>query len=344
MGSGIVQTIKDLKRNLWQGKNYDLSYVVEPGEWVIKWDGYSLTKNLNQKGLLKARTTTLPLGLKKQIIHFGSLHTWRSAHNSNKKILTCFHLDPKNPRIKNLEQTEKQIDLFHTSCQITRNKLIEIGIPKKKIVVIPLGINLALFKPKSKKKIREKLGLPLNQPIIGSFQKDGEGWGKGEKPKTIKGPDILVQTITRLKKYKPFVLLTGPARGYVKKELARRKIPYKHFYLKNYPSIAKLYPALDFYLITSRIEGGPKQILEAWASGVPVVATTVGMIPDIAQDQHNALLSKPEIKGLVQKSSLLLNNKPLQKKLVKNGLIAVKDYDWRKISQKYYQEIYKKII
>ena len=37
------------------------------------------------------------------------------------------------------------------------------------------------------KKIKHNLGIPEDYLVIGSFQKDGEGWGEGLKPKLIKG-------------------------------------------------------------------------------------------------------------------------------------------------------------
>ena len=49
------------------------------------------------------------------------------------------------------------------------------------------------------KKIKHNLGIPEDYLVIGSFQKDGEGWGEGLKPKLIKGPDIFIETIKLIK-------------------------------------------------------------------------------------------------------------------------------------------------
>jgi len=93
---------------------------------------------------------------------------------------------------------------------------------------------------------------------------------------------------------KIFVILTGPARGYVKKQLKKMKIPFKHLYLQNYQKIAKLYNLLDCYIISSRLEGGPLAILEVWASGIPLISTKVGMVADIAKDGFDSLLAETE--------------------------------------------------
>ena len=40
----------------------------------------------------------------------------------------------------------------------------------------------------------------------GSFQKDGDGWGRGNNPKLIKGPDIFIKTVQILKDKIPELL------------------------------------------------------------------------------------------------------------------------------------------
>ena len=143
-----------------------------------------------------------------------------------------------------------------------------------------------------KKSARAELGIPQSAFVVGSFQKDGVGWGDGMEPKLIKGPDIFVETMKRLKKDIPelFVLLSGPARGFVKKGLDEAGIPYWHGYLKAYPDIATLFQALDLYVVASRQEGGPKAILESMSSGVPLVTTRVGQAMDLVKHGENAFM------------------------------------------------------
>jgi len=355
MGRGKIKILKDIILNIFFDSKYNLSYVVEAANWSIKWDGKYITESLNKLNLMKARTTTSYLGLRNQIVHFGSLNTFLrengfyKSHESNKAVLTWFHFVPGDTRSKNITEAQKYLNIIHTSCNITKNNLISLGVESEKIVVIPLGVDLSLFKPVSieeKQKIKKQLGLPSDKIIVGSFQKDGVGWGKGLKPKLIKGPDIFVKVIGKLaKSYPIFVLLVGPARGYVKQELEKRKIFYKSVgYLKNFREIVRYYHALDLYLITSRIEGGPKQILEAWASGIPVVSTKVGMVPDISTDGENILLAEIEdIDEIVYKTEMIIKTKGLREKLIKNGLRVVQNYSWGKIAQRYYSEIYSKL-
>lgn len=332
-----------------------LFYIIESANWSIKWDGKYITGKLNNQKLLKARPTTAYKDIHNQIIHFGSVNTFltsegfRIPNKSNKVVLTWFHVVLDDPRIKFVKEAQKYVDVVHTASTITKEKLIEIGIPEEKIVVIPLGVDLNLFKPVSsqeKQKLREKLGIPKAKLVVGSFQKDGVGWEEGLKPKWVKGPDIFVEVIHKLRMdYDIFVLLTGPARGYIKRELDRIGVPYKHFFLKSYSEIPKYYNALDLYLVTSRVEGGPKAILEAMATGIPIISTKVGMAADMIKDGYNGLLTEVEdTRALSEKAGSIVEDRQLVNRLTDNALNTVKDYSWGKIAKGYYEKIYSTLI
>ena len=130
--------------------------------------------------------------------------------------------------------------------------------------------------------------------MVGSFLKDGVGLGDGLEPKLVKGPDVLVATLDRLRASVPelYVLLTGPARGYVRGELERIGVPYRHVLLDSRDGLARAYHALDVSLVASRQEGGPKAVLESLAAGVPLVATRVGQTPELVVDGENGLLAE----------------------------------------------------
>ena len=47
----------------------------------------------------------------------------------------------------------------------------------------------------NKTDLRKKFNIPQSAFVIGSFQKDGNGWGEGNEMKLIKGPDILINVL-----------------------------------------------------------------------------------------------------------------------------------------------------
>jgi glycosyltransferase involved in cell wall biosynthesis len=195
-----------------------------------------------------------------------------------------------------LRKHHERISRIQASNSQMRDTILESGISASKVFLIPIGINLSFFPLRNaddKLTARQQLGIPQSAFVIGSFQKDGIGWGEGNEPKLIKGPDVFLSVIRRIKDHIPelYVLLSGPARGYIKKGLDELKVPYSHIYLNSYPKIGKLYRALDLYLVTSRQEGGPKAILESMASGVPIVSTRTGQAVDLIKHGQNGWLT-----------------------------------------------------
>ncbi len=343
-----------LLKNFLFSSNIDLLYVVEPSNWSIKWDGEFIVNNLNKKNLLKAKMTYTHYGANSNIIHFGSINTFPKNKSvlkryqlANKKvILTWFHVVSGDTRLKYVRENIDTIHKIHTSSNITKTQLISAKIPEEKIEVIPLGIDLTKFYPikeQDKKLLKKTLKIPSNRYIIGSFQKDGEGWGEGLIPKMIKGPDVFVKVVRELANNIPIhVLLTGPARGFVIKKLQEYKIPFSHVYLKDYLKITHYYQILDLYLITSRIEGGPKALLEAMACGIPVVSTEVGMSPAVISQGENGFLSEVgNIEQLITNAKTLLLNKKLRNTVVINALSTIKNYSWEKATNSYYNRLYK---
>ncbi len=101
----------------------------------------------------------------------------------------------------------------------------------------------------------------------------------------MKGPDVLVDTVDRMRVAVPelHVLLTGPARGYVLRELDRLGVPSVHVSASSRDELARAYHALDVYVVSSRQEGGPKAVLESMAAGIPLVSTRVGQAQEIVR-------------------------------------------------------------
>jgi glycosyltransferase involved in cell wall biosynthesis len=329
-----------------------LYYVVEGANWSIDHDGRSITANLPR---FSSAVVTTCRGIRNSIVHFGSVNTFLSdggpklPHKSNKIIVTWFHISPGDRRIEFIPQAVKCVDLWHTACSITRNKLIKFGVPEEKITVIPLGVNLSAFgvpTPQQKENIRSKLGISKEKIVVGSFQKDGNGWGEGLEPKLIKGPDVFCDVVEKLsRRYDLFVVLTGPARGYVKQRLESSGIPYSHHFLNDPDEIADYYKALDLYIATGRHEGGPKSLVESLASGVPLVSTKAGMAPDVITDGENGFLCDvDDVDQIVRKSMMILEDQKKKERIVVNGLVTARQYDWNVIAQRYENCLYRRLL
>ena len=334
---------------------YKINFITEKKNWSIKWDGEyiksSIKKNLNKDLVFLSNFPVI--GSEKKVFHFGSQYMWldwgKILNKENKYIVSFYHGKPEDsPEVKkHIEDFLNSRDyLFRiiTASSLVYERLLKWGVEKKKLSLIPIGVDTNLFNISSfqfKTQIRSKLGFNTDEIVIGSFQKDGIGWGKGEKPKFIKGPDLFIKTIELIaKEFKIAVLLTGPARGYVKRELSKRNIKFRHIYLESYEEISKYYQALDLYIVSSREEGGPKAIVESMASGVPIISTNVGMAKDFIVNDHNGSIIKDfDPNNIAQKSIEILTN-PNKKNIIKNARKDVLRADWKNVSNALWKEVY----
>ena len=140
---------------------------------------------------------------------------------------------------------------------------------------------------------RRRSAFPSLRSSSARFSRTASGWAKGSSRSSSKGPTRSSPCSSGCASAIPelFVLLTGPARGYVRRELERLGIPYRHVVLDSRDELASAYHALDVCLVTSRQEGGPKAVLESMAAGVPLVTTRVGQAPELVVDGENGLLA-----------------------------------------------------
>ena len=96
--------------------------------------------------------------------------------------------------------------------------------------------------------------------------------------------------------------------------------------------IAKLYRSADIMLNPTTVDNMPNSILEAMASGVPVVTTDVGGIPYIVKDGETALMTKVnDAESMATQISRLLNDPLLCEALSSNGLQQVQQYTWAEV-------------
>ncbi len=228
----------------------------------------------------------------------------------------------------------QRLSVVQVSHLAMRELLLSAGIPESKVHVIPIGYRADWFKPPTKTeraRSRRLLDLPDSAVAIGSFQKDGVGWGEGGEPKLIKGPDVFVEAMIHLHARIPEVhaVLTGPARGYVRRALESAGIPYRHRMLSAYRETATMYHALDAYIVSSRQEGGPKAVLESMATGVPLISTRVGQATDLVRHGENGFLADvADAESLAHWTEEAVRNADIRARLIRGGLCTAANHHY----------------
>lgn len=341
------------------GKSPSLYYVAPFSNWSLDWDAHYITENIKKQFALNSKITRTTKGLSGQIVHYASLwdlvaHLNNLRKGRNKNVGTVFHGHKDKPEFRDaLERVLaniEELDKLHVSCSIMEKRFISWGVDPRKLARIPLGVDLERFCPVDevgRLAQRHEFGIPADAFCIGSFHKDGQGMTDGLSPKLIKGPDVLIDTLSQIhKKHKKiFVLLSAPARGYVIQGLDAAGIPYAHVQEEDFHRIPRLFHALDAYLLTSREEGGPKGVLEALASGVPFVGTRVGLVPDVVTNGEDGLLADIEDSvGLADCILRLIGDPELRQRLSENGLKRIQEFGWPVIAASYYRELYEPLL
>ena len=101
-------------------------------------------------------------------------------------------------------------------------------------------------------------------------------------------------------------------------------------------AIAALYKSADIALNPSRVDNMPNSILEALASGVPVVSTQVGGVPYMVDHGRTALLVPPqEPQAMADGIARLLRDRDLAHRIASAGLQDVQQFGWSAVKDQW---------
>lgn len=228
-----------------------------------------------------------------------------------------------------IKLSKNTVDLHIAVSEATEKQLIDnAGIDKYRTKVLLNFVDIDYFSSQRtlsrKFEERKKIGLNENDFVLGYA-------GRHIKRK---GCLDLIQAMEELKKFENIKLLMagdGPEKEENIRLVKKLGLEKRIIFLGYISDIRWLYSAIDCFVIPSRWEPFGIVALEAYASGVPVIASNVVGLNEVVNDKKNGLLFEPQnMKDMSKKIELLYENSNLRNEIIKNGLETVKNYSLEK--------------
>lgn len=182
----------------------------------------------------------------------------------------------------------------------TRDDIVGLPFLKQKLSVIPNGIDGS---PEllSRAEALERLNIPKD------WRNELSDESHPERPLLVgtiaelhrnKGIQFAISAISELPKFTEreiyyAVIASGDEEARLQDQIITLSLEDRVTLLGYRKNAAELLPAFDIFLLPSITEAMPYVILEAGASGLPIIATAVGGIPEVIEDMKTGILLQP---------------------------------------------------
>lgn len=208
-------------------------------------------------------------------------------------------------------------DCVLTSCHPFASELAARGISPRRIQVQHMPIRrFPMVSEDEADGIRREVG--AERPVrvllnVGRLSKE-------------KGHVDLIYAFSKIREMAPelpvrlVVVGEGPERRNIEAACSALNVSDDVLLLGQRSDIGRYYAVADLFLLTSHSEGSPNVLLEAMISRVPVVATSVGGVPEIAKNEEDALLvPKGDRHAIASAAVRILRDSELKTRLVQSA-------------------------
>lgn len=192
------------------------------------------------------------------------------------------------------------------------------------IQLTPMGVDTSLF---TRQNIKES-GIDIDKKerillFVGRLDKQ-------------KGLEYLIQAmpaiLTKYPASQLHIIGYGPHENYMRQLVSRMGLNEKVVFIGSLPNkeLPIYYSQAEIFILPSMSEGLPVSILEAMACQCPVIATSVGGVSSLIQNENNGLLINPRSsEEICQAVFNLYANQKLKEKIIKNAYNLVRHkYNW----------------
>ena len=246
----------------------------------------------------------------------------RRKLNPNEKLMLRF-----NSLLRSYEKKlMKRSDALIAVSLYTKNELTELyDVDEEKIHVIYNGVDTQKFRPnRDRVGLRLELGLEEEHKIVLCV---GRLYYR-------KGITILLKSIPEVVQKFENARFVISGKGFKKNEENLRKLT-EELEIEEYvmflgyvpdEKLPDLYAASDIFVLPALYENFPFAILEAQSTGLPVISTKVGGIPEFLEENKNGFLVEPgDPEQLAQRIMVLLEDPVLAEELGRCGRNLVEE-------------------
>ena len=196
--------------------------------------------------------------------------------------------------------------------------------PSKKFVTIHCGIPVKEFAAAgaARAAARRDLGYSSHDLVVGWVGRlvDIKGCGDFIRASALVGREVPSARF--------LVAGEGPESGALRTLAAQLGVADRVRFLGQRTDVPRIMAALDAFVLSSINEGLGRVLVEAMAAGVPVVATSVGGVPEVVIDgQTGRLVSPRNPRAIANAVTQLLRNKSERKRLARNGRQHAERFD-----------------
>ena len=202
--------------------------------------------------------------------------------------------------------------LRHATHIVTTNQpfadmLVRRGLERARLTVLHNGVRSAAVADRRAESPRPGLGLAGHDRVVLTVGRLSHE----------KGQTHLIRALPQMREIARLVIVgDGPDRGALECAGRAQGLPRPVIFAGAASRVGPFYAMADVFVLPSLSEGSPNALLEAMACGLPIVATRVGGVPEIAVDGETALLVPPEDPvALARAIDRLLRDRPLAARL-----------------------------
>lgn len=218
-----------------------------------------------------------------------------------------------------------ETDYISVPSKFAKQTYIDRGIDPAKLIQVPYGVNLDIFKPVLKE---DNIFRIIS---VGNFS-------------IRKGIHYLLQAFSELKLKNSELVLIGPISSEIKTFLKKYRDCYKHLGAIPHLQLYKYLSQGSVFVLPSIEEGLAMVIPQAMACGLPVICTTNTGGSDIIRDGIEGFnVPIRDINALKEKILYLYEHDEERKHMSENALKRAKEFTWDNYGEKIVAE-YKKIL